>query len=238
MSHFSREICFNHGYLILRSPRGISGVSVHNSGGTTLKDIGTLGGWWSRAYDINDRGQIVGDSTNITGYVHAFLYGGSAMNDLGTLGGSSSYAWGINNSGQIVGMSTIAGDSAYHAFLYDGGNMIDIGTLGGTFATASAINERGQIVGTSTVAGDYHAFLYDGGNMIDLNCLLPKGSGWELTDASDINDLGQITGYGYINGATRGFVMPPELSPVPEPSTLALLGIGIAGITFFKRMHK
>lgn len=79
-------------------------------------DLGTLGGSSSHAYDINDSGQVVGDSDG-----YAFLYDGGNMIDLNTLlptgsGWELSVAYGINDSGQIVGQgSNINGDT--RAFL-------------------------------------------------------------------------------------------------------------------------
>lgn len=55
--------------------------------------------------------------------------------------------------------------------------------------------------------------------IIDLNDLLVNGAGWELIEAADINDVGQIVGQGRINGAEHGFL----LTPVPEPAALGLL---------------
>ncbi|HEY5730708.1 MAG TPA: hypothetical protein VIS72_11690, partial [Anaerolineales bacterium] len=54
----------------------------------SIVDLGILGGDSSRAQDINERGQIVGESTNPSGDTHAFLWKNGVMIDLGTLGGS------------------------------------------------------------------------------------------------------------------------------------------------------
>ena len=74
--------------------------------------------------------------------------------------------------------------------------------------------------------GNYDAFLYSGGVMTDLNTLIPSNSGWTLDGATGINDLGQICGTGVNpSGQTDAFL----LTPTPEPSTLALLGMGAPG---------
>ena len=50
-------------------------------------NLGTLGGNYSHAQDINEKGQIVGISETLTGDRHAFLWQNGSMIDLGTLGG-------------------------------------------------------------------------------------------------------------------------------------------------------
>ena len=56
----------------------------------------------------------------------------------------------------------------------------------------NAMNEAGEMVGRS---GDRAALWTDEG-VIDLNDLLPEGSDWVLWEADDINNVGQIVGYG------------------------------------------
>lgn len=81
-------------------------------------DIGTLGGDFTRVYDMNDLGQIVGQSESSNVSIvdgnkeqHAFLWQcgymidvGSLAGDLGVLG-DRSVATSINNRGQIIGTS-------------------------------------------------------------------------------------------------------------------------------------
>src|SRR3712207_9335136 len=50
----------------------------------------------------------------------------------------------------------------------------------------------------------------DAGEMRDLNTVLPVNSGWILTDATGINDRGQIVGHGLFNGQTRAFLLTPD----------------------------
>lgn len=79
-------------------------------------DIGTLGGDFTRVYDMNDFGAIVGESENSTISLvdgqkecHAFVWQYGCMEDLGALRGDlgllgdRSVATSINNSGQIIG---------------------------------------------------------------------------------------------------------------------------------------
>jgi hypothetical protein len=86
-----------------------------------------------------------------------------------------------------------------------------LGSLGGHNGGATAINDAGVIVGyseprnwnpPSTTPGWPlwtlgHAFIYRNSTMIDLNSQIssPKGE-WELLWANDINEEGEIVGYG------------------------------------------
>ena len=129
------------------------------------------------------------------------------MQDLGTLGGQNSSATAINPAGQVIGNAETAA-GAVHAFLWPGsGPLQDLGTLGGRNSFAAAISSAGQIVGRSGSAGGVtHAFIYDG-SLRDLNNLIPAGSGWELVDATGINDTGQIVGFGRLGGKMRAFLL-------------------------------
>src|SRR5262249_54119931 len=104
----------------------------------------------------------------------------------------------------------IASSSASHAFRWVSGTMSDLGTLGGSQSQAMGINDQGKIVGDAyTAAVEDHAFVWSSGTMTDLNTLIPVNSGWTLIAARDINNNGQIVGYGLINGALRGFLLNP-----------------------------
>jgi len=102
------------------------GQSVSAASEYSIIDLGTLGGSYSLGRDLNERGQIVGESTISSGEPHAFLWMKGVMTDLGTLGGSFSSAEGINSRGQVAGTSqTTSGE--YHAFLWENGTMNDLG---------------------------------------------------------------------------------------------------------------
>jgi probable HAF family extracellular repeat protein len=100
-----------------------------------LIDLGALGGTSSSARDINNRGQVVGESTTATGETHAFLWQDRRMIDLGTLGGAFSAAEGINNRGQVVGWSETP--SGTHAFLWEDGRLTTSARSAGASAKPS-----------------------------------------------------------------------------------------------------
>src|SRR5262249_33676414 len=136
------------------------------------------------------------------------------MADLGTLGGTYSIANAINDGGVVVGQSGVTTASSHpHAFRYTNGVMADLGTIAGDWSSAQDGNSIGGIVGYSTFPGSaetaYHAFLDHGGVMFDLNSLIDPTAGWTLSKANGINDTGQITGSGLINGEQHAFVLTP-----------------------------
>jgi probable HAF family extracellular repeat protein len=193
-----------------------------------ITDLGTLGGNSSAAYNVNSSGAIVGYASRASGPSHAFLFADGVMNDLGALGADdSSIAFGVNDLNQVVGLSWPPGPGTKpRGFLWSAGTMADIGSLGGPQTRAFAINSAGQAVGYSEAPGApgepewiYHAFVCEAGTMLDLNDLINPQSGWQLYEAFDINDAGQVVGMGETNGAIHGFL----LTPIPEPATLVLL---------------
>lgn len=198
--------------------------------GETLVDIGGGAGDWSisRAFDINDKGQVVGDFAQDAGKLgagavfdrRAFLWQDGAREDLGTLPGhSSSSARGINANGHVTGWSGSLDGANAVAFLWKEGRMEALGTLPGEPASHGlALNDHGDVVGWSGSADQSfsRAFLWQAGEMRDLNDLLPAGSEWVLVEASDINNRGQIVGTGIKEGQLRAFLLQPSDLIEPE----------------------
>ena len=157
----------------------------------TVIEIGTLGGTFSKAWDINSLGHVVGVSQTASGQDHGFLWVNGALTDLGTLGGSESEAFGISDDGEIVGEAQ-DGNGNLRAFLWQTNAMIDLGTLGGADSSAHAINNNHQVVGWAQAGGPTHAFLWEGGTMTDLTPI--GGFGQLFSQAFGINSEADVVG--------------------------------------------
>ncbi len=120
------------------------------------------------------------------------------MTDLGTLGGDNSEAIWLNEVGDVVGSADLAGptgNQTHDAVLWRNGKIHDLGTVpGDPCSRGRGLNSRGQVVGGSSDCHNFlHAFVWEeGGQMQDLNTLIQPGTGYQLTNAFNINDRGEI----------------------------------------------
>jgi probable HAF family extracellular repeat protein len=199
-------------------------------------------GDYSYASGINNAGQVVGFSSAATG--GGFIWQNGVMTNLGSLsgGGYSSSAFDINNAGQVVGYSYTASGTA-RAFLWQNGVMTDLGGAPpvGEGVYARGINNAGQAVGQGISYDEVNdvsiqrALLWQNGSMTDLSTAVGvAGTGWSLAEATAINDLGQIVGYGTnAQGESHAFM----LTPVPEPEVYLMMGVGVclAGVIARRR---
>jgi len=176
-----------------------------------MLDLGTLGGTLGLANKMNNRGQVVGQS-NLAGDLtaHPFLWDRGSLIDLGTLGGTFGLASSVSDSGIIVGGATNQNDQSFLAFLWKNGVMTNLGTLAGDdCSVANNVNSGGQVVGSSfpCAGGPSRGFLWQSGSIFDLNAYVPAGSDLTLSEATFVNDRGEITAQGVASNGDQHAVL-------------------------------
>lgn len=200
----------------------------------------TNGGGYSslgtgNALAINSAGVILGHEV-----FDVWTWYGGTRTTVTALIGEFAAPYDINDLGQISGAKLDGG------FFLDGSTLVtlpgfsvDLGTYG------FGLNNMGVVVGESPVAGPEgrHGFIWEGSGLIlDLNDFIsindPLYGKVTILTAEDINDRGQIVGTGLFTDS--GQMQAVLLSPVPEPGTLTLFGIGVAclGITVRRRRNR
>ena len=75
------------------------------------------------------------------------------------------------------------------------------------------------------------------GIMTILTSQIDVSSGWVISDAQGINDVGQIaaTGYNSSTGATHALLLSPAAVPEPETYAMMLVGLALVGGTTRRR---
>lgn len=209
----------------------IVGISIRGWATDTLKhereapryaivDVGTLGGTFSAARGVNDKGWVSGSST-LPGDLeeHTFLWRNGKMIDLGTLGGPHSAPGFTPFIGEvIVGASEILTPDPNGAdfcftgtqlecvpVVWRGGKIQTLPTLGGANGAANEMNSRGQIAGVAenTLPGppcfapsnilEFKPVLYERGEIQELPTFLGDPNGVALA----INNQGQVAGFSF-----------------------------------------
>lgn len=173
-------------------------------------DLGALDhGTSCWAEDINNVGQIVGETWNVHGDngSRAFIWQAGHMRALGSLGGPASVAYAINDLGHVVGYATTA-EYHVHAFIWRNGRMKDIGA-DYIASFAQDINLAGEIVGYAQRAAfeTDRAVRWDHDEIVDLNDEVDDPGGWRLERAWSINQRGDIAGIGQRGDEDRWFML-------------------------------
>lgn len=168
----------------------------------------------SYAYDINDRGDIVGSRAQSPSHaLEAIIYPG----DWGVgLGGvllscpQPAVGLGVDDRRRVVG--SCDGRAAIWEPTPSGGYAQNFIGSSGTSGEAQAINNLGWVVGSESGQG---AFLWhpDLGAPVSLasqvEYFLNQPQWTSLSQANDINDAGEIVGHGTLNGQRTAYVLVP-----------------------------
>lgn len=153
--------------------------------------------------DINNSGQVVGNSVKGGGDNNVFIYSSGITQSIGIAG----IPYAINESGQVVGGTSGGGifpELAFPygaAFLYSNGTTSILNTDLEASYVAYGINNPGKVVGIfESLSRPSRAFLYDNGLFTDLGTL----PGDNYSSAYDINDSDQIVGISAPSDAIDG----------------------------------
>lgn len=162
-----------------------------------LTDLGDLGGGITRGEAINNLGQIVGESYIDDTIRHPFLWDGQIHDLCEPNAESTYYTTSINNLGVAIGFYYFGESYAIPFQWTQAGGLqpLDLEVLGGF---AAKILDDGRMVGFK----NGHAWLWTTpGPGTDLGNL----PGFESTWAQDINQNGQVVGFGMTHSNPNGF---------------------------------
>ena len=208
----------------MQAPNG--GAIGYFYNGSSIQDIGTLGGNSTLANDLNDVGQVTGTSISPLGTSHAFVWSAaSGMIDLrpGNTGVSQGFA--INNRGVATGLANFGGGYAYRWSAANGIENLGALTTGGESSSFGIeLNDAGLITGASSAGNNQrHTFAWTrSGGMID------------ITPSTTIQDALPVTVAP--NGEVGGAYLPafgspnyPYYQPFLWTRSAGLISLGTAG---------
>jgi hypothetical protein len=166
---------------------------------------------------MNDAGVVVGSTVDNEQMTHAVGGTRERIGELLLPGGAfdASRALAVNEDGVVVGTASIGEVSL--GVVFERGRVASLPVFHGTTTWPRAIDGVGRVVGHASAGQEQCAILISGQRIYDLQAVLgPEASEWRLLDATDINDAGDIVGYGEHGGRIAAFLLRP------------LVGVGIA----------
>ena len=214
-------------------------ASVQAQTYTTLDNPAGTGGTY--AYGISGN-NIVGWYANSSGWQLGFLYNGSTYTTLtdplsvqSTMHGpvpNGNYAYGIsgnNTVGLYYWNAPVNGVNGYSGFLYNGSTYT-------TLSDPLSISTSAQGIDGNNIVGYYqdssfnnYGFLYNGSTYTTVDDPL----GVKGTEVLGVDGNNVVGTYFDSSDVSHGF--ETTIGPVPEPTTLALAGLGGLGLLLFHR---
>ncbi len=227
---------------------GLGGSVTYKGGTTTAAPAPPDGLVFPVLTGINDSGTIVGLYSDATVYTaNGLTLSGSTYTPLTNQAGyDSSVPFGINTSGVIVGYHFVGSeDSTVSYYRNPDGTYATLNlptTLMGTGASVFrsaflGVNDAGTAVGALQDVNHVNVgVIYANGvatQVVDPNAD-PASGGTILTGIDGRGDLAGA--YTDVNGAMHVFVATPNA--VPEPSSLAMMGVGALGGLVARRQFR
>lgn len=163
-------------------------------------DLGTLGGGFSRAYQVNSAGVIVGEASNEFGFIRPVVWVNGAIRELPALDPTNAgfgVARAINERGDVVGNDSRSFTTRAALWPADGG-VVDIGMLPtADFGWATGINNHGHVFGQSIYFADFsrRAMKWVDGVLTEVQ-MPPRAfpAGGNIATGRMFNDLGEFLG--------------------------------------------
>ncbi len=190
----------------------------------SITDLGTA----TYPYAINNHGDIAGWIE--ADFTHAHVWEDGVpydLNDDPIIQANWSQAYDINDHGTIPGTAQFDYSLLWEPVVWKNHQTIRLLPTSSQYAGyALAVNEHDQVIGyyDDLITGGWYAFLWEDNQMIYLNDYL-TGTGFEWIYPEDINDKGQIVGFGYkTDVGFRAFLLTPA---VPELNLTVEDGTGI-----------
>lgn len=176
--------------------------------GSSVTELGVLGGGWSAGTAINAKGEVTGAAMDVTGTRHAFRWSREeGMRNVGdSLGGHGiSEGNGIDDQGEVAGVESADEGKRHRSFVTTRGTVLDLGSLQGPtvgFSEARAISPRGEVVGESVFTfpdGNFGSVPYHWDSVGGMQAIpiMPEFETFVIfVPAQGVNTQGTIVGWG------------------------------------------